>query len=283
MEIPPQLYLDLRQVLLRCDIFKSDSDLKTLFVVQPLNHWEQIILDAGSHAQRVDHTIYTLANRYSSEGENVFILFLRILRDRLIKTGALYQQLGLLIDELVKLPTPDFTREIEVFTDVDKKRAIIVAISSGPKPIPGESAIDYHLGQGGLSNCWLIVGPGDDSEMSSPSNAKRIRKDLVAQGIQVDSWVLRDVDDIKRVFEIVPAIVQEARLKYDLQPDEIIADYTGGTKSLTAGMVLGAIATGIKLQYLKPNEYLPDGRTDRKAGSSPRQVNITFANVQKRY
>ena len=75
--------------------------------------------------------------------------------------------------------------------------------------------------------------------------------------------------------------MNEARLKYDLQPEEIIADYTGGTKSLTAGMVLGALSTGIKLQYLKPNEYLPDGRTDRKAGSSPRQVNINFANVQK--
>lgn len=57
---------------------------------------------------------------------------------------------------------------------------------------------------------------------------------------------------------------------------DIIADYSGGTKSMTSGMVLACALPERKLQVLKPRKYDKDGTADRKAGSDPRYIDISF-------
>lgn len=100
-----------------------------------------------------------------------------------------------------------------------------------------------------------------------------------AKGVTVDIWPLRDENDVAEVFRAVRTIYQIAQHKCGLKKEEIIADYTGGTKSMTAGLVLAAIADGVDLQYMKPNAYTPGGLADKGTGSQPRLVTVNFVDV----
>lgn len=61
-----------------------------------------------------------------------------------------------------------------------------------------------------------------------------------------------------------------------LGPEDVIADYTGGTKTMTAGMILACARPDRKLEFMKPRHYRPDGTAAREEGSEPREVNIAF-------
>jgi hypothetical protein len=172
---------------------------------------------------------------------------------------------------------------VAVAEQVPRRQGLVVLVSLGDYTAAA-SALEYHawdLVPGSrpvLTHCWLIAGPGE-GESSSLANAERIKEELMAKGIMADIWSLEDADNVQESFQAVKTIFQVATNKYKLAKDEIMADYTGGTKSMTSGMLLAAIAEGIDLQYMKPNLYLADGRADRPAGSRPRFVRINFVSV----
>jgi CRISPR-associated protein (Cas_Cas02710) len=74
----------------------------------------------------------------------------------------------------------------------------------------------------------------------------------------------------------VEEIYAEAKDKFNLTEEGIIADYTGGTKSMTSGMVLACTSPNRALQFMKPQQYTEDGRADVQAGSVPVAVDIRF-------
>jgi hypothetical protein len=77
------------------------------------------------------------------------------------------------------------------------------------------------------------------------------------------------------VFELVQQIYKEAEA-LGIPRSEIIADYTGGTKSMTAGLILACTEQDRDLQYMKPRRYTTDGRADPAAGSDPISVDTNF-------
>lgn len=83
-----------------------------------------------------------------------------------------------------------------------------------------------------------------------------------------------DADNPGKVYEVVEGIFQNLPEGFD--DSDIIADYTGGTKSMTAGLVLACAIPSRELQVLKPKTYKDDGTADREAGSDPRSVDIRF-------
>jgi len=58
---------------------------------------------------------------------------------------------------------------------------------------------------------------------------------------------------------------------------DVIADYTGGTKSMTAGTVLACASPDRRLQFMKPGKYREDGTADHQAGSNPYLVDIRYS------
>lgn len=127
-------------------------------------------------------------------------------------------------------------------------------------------AIQHHWkeSKGDLEHCWVICGGeqaltatkeiikslnisedifhfDSDYPLSDPENPK---KPL--------SLVLKpeDANDPNQIRKIVEAIYQDARDKYDVYDSDIIADYTGGTKSMTAGLVLACASPDRRLQYV---------------------------------
>lgn len=181
--------------------------------------------------------------------------------------------------------SPPRETSITVVEQVPHHRGLIALVSFGHY-VSAENALEHHSWAGvpgskpTLSHCWLLAGPGE-GEQSSRSNADRLADAYHAKGITAEVWPLVDADNIEEVFRAVKIIYEVAQNKYQLSLDDIIVDYTGGTKSMTAGMVLAALEKGGRLQYMKPNQYNPDGSAIRAAGSSPRMVQVNFVSVDE--
>lgn len=178
---------------------------------------------------------------------------------------------------------PSRQTSLQVTTHVPHRKGVIVLVSHG-KFVPAADALAYHGWDKvpgrppALTHCWLLAGPGE-GELSSLANARRLQEIYAAKGVTVEIWPLSDADDVQEVYSATRTIYQVARNRYRLHTADLIVDYTGGTKTMTAGLVLAALAEGSDLQYMKPNAYTADGRADKGAGSQPRLVDFRFVDA----
>ncbi|NEQ49724.1 MAG: hypothetical protein F6K11_06260 [Leptolyngbya sp. SIO3F4] len=152
----------------------------------------------------------------------------------------------------------------------------LITIASIPRPdktTPAEEAFQFHWqqGQGKLRYCWLICtedvfDPTRDRLQSLVSQSLQtkvpitlidnpdvalvptweIGPKLQLQLIPVDRFSANDPNYMR---QLVERIYDQAKaLSVDSQ--EVIADYTGGTKSMTAGVVLACSTPERHLQYI---------------------------------
>jgi CRISPR-associated protein (Cas_Cas02710) len=160
----------------------------------------------------------------------------------------------------------------------------LIAIMSPNTNSPAEVSIKHHWagGNGCLKYCWLICS--DKSINAVDDMVQRLQTDGIPiqkvqhsnlQPIQGDSrqvylyygkdykffnseelhspltLQLNDkvADDPNHIRRLVEQIYDEAYQK-ELKESEVIADYTGGTKSMTAGIVLACTHPERRLQYI---------------------------------
>ncbi|MCP4398246.1 MAG: hypothetical protein GY801_13240, partial [bacterium] len=67
---------------MECNEFYSQRQLSSVFNVDELKPWQKWLPEASSLAERVDLTIAHLSERHRTDGENVLILFLKILAEK---------------------------------------------------------------------------------------------------------------------------------------------------------------------------------------------------------
>ncbi len=91
-----------------------------------------------------------------------------------------------------------------------------------------------------------------------------------------DDEELDDEHNPEMAFHLVQAIYHEASA-HGLAEHDIVADYTGGTKSMTAGMVLAcSVSEDRNAQYMKPRQVEPTGVATPAAGAVPILVDLRF-------
>jgi CRISPR-associated protein (Cas_Cas02710) len=167
-------------------------------------------------------------------------------------------------------------------------RGLIVFGSNRESNTPAERAINYHWqnGSGKLQHCWVICTeaslPFVEAMVHRLENNGRVQfhyghyselKD--DSGNSLSLMVPEDrLDDPNYIQDLVNAIYRDAGVK-GLQESEVIADYTGGTKSMTAGMVLACVDPSRQLQYYS-QQGLP---TDK---DPPMKVSISYAIAPKK-
>jgi hypothetical protein len=187
-------------------------------------------------------------------------------------------------DRLTKFLNPIGEFEPNVSEFQDTLAGLIVFGGLQPNNSPAERAINFHWrnGTGKLKHCWIIC---TDSSLA-PVNAmvdrlndtgglqfyhgtyNELKDDF---GNQMSLLVPQDdIDDPNYFQKLVDAIYQDANSK-GLQNNEIVADYTGGTKSMTAGMVIACIDSSRQLQYYSQQNLKPEN-----ADEPPKKVAITF-------
>lgn len=155
-----------------------------------------------------------------------------------------------------------------------KHRGLIVIVGTGR---PGENpmsqsagqAIDYHLaaqpGQTGLEICWLVCSGGEYGSLNVAQALQAICKE---RGLKAYLRPVGDAFSVQESYNLVQRIYTDETPDVGLREEEVIADFTGGTKPMSAGMIL---ACGER----RPMQYM----TGRKAGiaSTPQLVRFTPA------
>jgi CRISPR-associated protein (Cas_Cas02710) len=186
----------------------------------------------------------------------------------------------LFVVELVLLNIPTFVEGVRSL--VGRNASLVESVNVLPlrETLPGlvvlmslhdaaaRAAILHHwqAGEGNLQHCWIICG-GERSLAA----AETMVTQLVEQGLPRRLFhygrgvAIADVQNVRGVLGLIPdealaqdpnyirrlveAIYGQAQREYGLDEFEMIADYTGGTKSMTAGMILACTKPTRRLQY----------------------------------
>jgi|GEM_PF-2335455 len=153
-------------------------------------------------------------------------------------------------------------------------RGLIAVASVGGGISSAQQSIEYHLSKGTLEKCWIFTG-GNESER----RAREMVSNLVRNGVNPNLFeyvklTAEEADNPDVICERVEAIFES--LPEGWREDEIAADYTGGTKSMTAGIVLACAKPGRHLQFMRPREYDQEGRAVYEKGSDPVLVDINY-------
>jgi hypothetical protein len=128
------------------------------------------------------------------------------------------------------------------------RSGLIVLVTKAPT---ARKAIDYH--QATLEHLWLITTP----EMREAANALRTHAE--ALGIQCHVLDLEQEYDASQCYYLVRQVYEVAAPSLLLARSAIIADMTGGTKPMTAGMVLACSDLHAPLQHV-PTRFVGDGQ-----------------------
>jgi hypothetical protein len=110
-------------------------------------------------------------------------------------------------------------------------------------------ALAYHRQSGGGLHCWLV--------MQSRQEAVQQAFDQLSNQILEHGWETRlhpvyiDQLDAQSAYEAVVTVFDREAGEEGLTPAQVIADITGGTKPLTAGMLLAALAVDGDLEYVE--------------------------------
>jgi hypothetical protein len=147
----------------------------------------------------------------------------------------------------------------------EKFPGLIAVMSTTPpeQESPAERAILHHWNGGcdpHVKHCWLVC------TQQSQNAAKELEKKLIDKGVsqEFELYYGEDykMDDIKNpgqklslcipddaiddpiyIQHLIDCIYADAFSRYSLEESDIIADFTGGTKTMSAGIILaGAIA-----------------------------------------
>lgn len=123
---------------------------------------------------------------------------------------------------------------------------LIVLVGKGrsdakPDELSHLPAIEYHLARqeaGGdpLRVCWLIATAGKDGSMLVAMDLKK----HYGERCKVIICELKSAFDVQETYDLVRRIYQKEAVQPEigLQPEQIIADCTGGTTLMSVGMAL---------------------------------------------
>jgi len=114
-----------------------------------------------------------------------------------------------------------------------------------------ERAIQYHGDK--LKSVWLITTEG------SREVASTIQSAYQTLGRKVSIVPLDDPLDLRSAKAIVEEIYREHLDTLD--EEDVIADFTGGTKPMTVGMIFACLSPSRHLEYV-PARYGPDGQLE---------------------
>jgi len=118
-------------------------------------------------------------------------------------------------------------------------------------------ALKHHQRGGGGDHCWLVMQenfPPVKERFGELS--QRLAEERLSTRLHP---VYVEQPDVQAAYEAVRAVFEREAAEEGLEPDQIIADVTGGTKPLTAGLVLAALTTGGALEYVE-SERDAEGR-----------------------
>lgn len=116
---------------------------------------------------------------------------------------------------------------------------------------PGEfkhliTAIEHHMAGGGGRHCWLIMQNLEPIR----ENLARLYEALQQAAVELHP-VYVDKADVHDTYVAGHTILSREIYEAGLEPDGMAVDITGGTKVMTAGLLLAAVAAGVDIEYVE--------------------------------
>ena len=130
-------------------------------------------------------------------------------------------------------------------------------VNTDPKRQSAGAAIQYHLGE--LKHCWLIVGEtSSKAEKPEYRGAIDIARELAGlckdNHVKAYIWPVAEPFSAQSTYELLHVLFATQVAKAQLAPHEVICDFTGGTKPMSAGMIL-ACGDQRPMQYMTFTEH----------------------------
>jgi hypothetical protein len=164
-------------------------------------------------------------------------------------------------------------QRIDTTTRVARARALIALVSKKPGCASALDAARYHAEHGVLQFLWLLTST--DAE----ADAEWVKLELLRHHPGVTTYPpirLANVYSIEEAKDEVEKIRKRMR-REGVEDNDIICDFTGMTKHMSAGMIFACAPKEARLQYMHPAKFLPDGRADPEGGpSQPVEVQIAY-------
>jgi len=110
-------------------------------------------------------------------------------------------------------------------------------------------ALKHHQQHGGAGHCWLVMEEHNEPVANAYTGVlqKAIEIGLTTRFHPHYIQAL----DTRAGYAAVSIILERETAEENLAPEQIVCDVTGGTKPLTAGMLLASIANGSDLEYVE--------------------------------
>ncbi|ELS34183.1 MULTISPECIES: hypothetical protein [Pseudanabaena] len=156
---------------------------------------------------------------------------------------------------------------------VTRDYAGLIAFMSARSDSPAEWAIRFHCDEGRnktFQYCWLICT--EKSVVEAENLVARLARErcLMTTSIFFGDYVIKNenapdmsllvpeefVDDPNYIQRLIQGIYLDAESR-GISESKIIADYTGGTKSMTAGMVIACASPNRHLEYIVQSDLRP--------------------------
>jgi CRISPR-associated protein (Cas_Cas02710) len=143
----------------------------------------------------------------------------------------------------------------------ERKRGLIILVSN---PNSAMQAVRYHFEENGpLERVWLIPSDDRESEKFGQSSIA-IAKEIETQCVALAAGVNRKLD-VKISSEVSPGDAQDTFDHVNrifriagFTSHEIIADFTGGTKPMTVGMIMACLPRERDLEYVPYNPQMKE-------------------------
>lgn len=173
--------------------------------------------------------------------------------------------------ERANMPTimlRDLVRELQ---SPPRARGLLVLVGAGragkdPMSQAAGAAIQYHLETTpGLQHCWLIPSgmnladgaAADPRQQEAIVVARKLEQYCAAHGVSAQIWPIADAFRVQDTYDLIQRLLADEVPAAGLAAQEIICDFTGGTKLMSAGMIL-ACGARWPMQYMA---YGTDGRS----------------------
>lgn len=156
---------------------------------------------------------------------------------------------------------------------VTRARALAVFVSMKAGRSSARDAALYHAAEGVLQHLWLITSA------EAQADAEWVRQEVLRQHPAVTVYPTICLPDVYSILDAKEEVekIRKRMLRLGLPENDIVCDFTGMTKHMSAGMIFACAPKEARLQYMHPARFLADGRADPDAGPSlPVEVQIAY-------
>jgi hypothetical protein len=159
-----------------------------------------------------------------------------------------------------------------IYLDDPDAREQLLKSNWGPLVI----AVQHHAQNSTLKHCWLICTRGEAGSAVQFEAAEKVIKHFAGKSVRCHKREIASMNDVGEVARVIDDIYESAPFGQDLMPEQIIADFTGGTAAMSGGVVIATLLKDRHVQYFSQDPDKPMFKADGKA-FTPHEIADTNA------